>query len=229
MGLIRNELGGAGRSLRRTRALWEITSVNINGPPVIILGGYASVRQLYATAQLELEEAGCRSYIFEVGGKFTDSCERLADFLASTEFNGDERVTLVGHSLGGGIAAYMLLWETTRRFVKSVHLLGTPLFGTPIVPLERLIRMTAHVSRDTFVHYRRRFVQFSDYVTAYVGDNDGVAPREWCVVPESAMRVVELPNRVHLDFLNDPYVWQLVASAAHATIRGPVPSGTGPH
>jgi alpha-beta hydrolase superfamily lysophospholipase len=211
-----SELDGAQRSLRRTRAIREIKSANTNGKAIVLLGGYASIPNMYATAQLILEEEGCRPYIMDVSGRFDDACEKVAHFLESSEFYESEQVVLAGHSLGGGIAARLLIDPRMRRFIEHIYLLGTPLLGTPLKALARLVRFTAHVSSDTFVPHRTAFIDASERVTAYVGGRDGVAPRERCVIPQSRMRVVDLPYFTHLDFLNDPDLWRDIGQ----TVRG---------
>ncbi|WP_164720936.1 alpha/beta fold hydrolase [Streptomyces sp. W1SF4] len=108
-------------------------------PPVLLLHGFTDNRSVFVLLRRALGAGGRRRVETYNHSPFTRDLRRTARHLARRveelcERSGQERVDLVGHSLGGLVARYYVQRLGGDARVRTLVTLGTPHGGTRIAP-----------------------------------------------------------------------------------------------
>jgi pimeloyl-ACP methyl ester carboxylesterase len=109
-------------------------------PPVLLLHGLVDNRSVFVLLRRALSERGTRHLESLNYSPLTCDIRAAAELLARQveglcERTGQDRIDIVGHSLGGLIARYYVQRLGGDRRVRTVVTLGTPHSGTRVAPL----------------------------------------------------------------------------------------------
>jgi pimeloyl-ACP methyl ester carboxylesterase len=109
-------------------------------PPVVLLHGFIDNRSVFVLLRRALAQHGGRHIESLNYSPLTCDIRTAAELLGRRiedicERTGQERVDVVGHSLGGLIARYYVQRLGGDRHVRTLVTLGTPHGGTRVVPL----------------------------------------------------------------------------------------------
>ncbi|MFJ6719414.1 MULTISPECIES: triacylglycerol lipase [unclassified Streptomyces] len=128
-------------------------------PPVLLLHGFTDNRSVFVLLRRALAADGMRRVETYNYSPFTRDLRATAGHLARRveelcERSGQERIDLVGHSLGGLVARYYLQRLGGDARVRTLVTLGTPHSGTSVAPfmdahpLVRQMRPGSEVMRE---------------------------------------------------------------------------------
>lgn len=114
-------------------------------PRVVLLSGWSLTPGTVSLLARRLDADGFQAEVFPLEGLFGKlntlsvemSAERLLDHLRASQ-RPDERVAIIGHSLGGVIGRYLVSVLGGDRFVHTLITLASPHRGAPMARLARL-------------------------------------------------------------------------------------------
>lgn len=175
---------------------------------VLLLPGFCSPAEVMRPLGRRLERhLGCAARIVSLGsacGDIRDLAERA--HVALDELPAGAGVDVIGHSMGGLVAAYLLKCLDQGRRVHRVVTLGTPHRGLPIArighvlpgPIGRTLRQLRPGSSLLALLARLALPEGSELVSV-AGLADGLVPASATRVPDAAgQRNVELAAVDHL-------------------------------
>ncbi|MGW6687574.1 esterase/lipase family protein [Streptomyces sp. NPDC054961] len=125
-------------------------------PPVLLLHGFTDNRSVFVLLRRALEAGGRRQVETYNYSPFTldlrVTARRLAERVEELcERTGQERVDLVGHSLGGLIGRYYVQRLGGDARVRTLVTLGTPHSGTGVAPFMDAHPLVRQMRRDSEV------------------------------------------------------------------------------
>ncbi|MZD09395.1 alpha/beta fold hydrolase [Streptomyces sp. SID5785] len=205
-------------------------------PPVLLLHGFIDNRSVFVLLRRALSEHGTRHLESLNYSPLTSDVRAAAALLGRQveelcERTGQERIDIVGHSLGGLIARYYVQRLGGDRRVRTVVTLGTPHSGTRVAPfadahpIVRQMRPGSSVVeelREPAPGCRTRFVSFwSDLDQIMV-------PLETACVdhPDLIAENVRVTGIGHLALPVHPAVTAAVREALAADQAGGAATGT---
>lgn len=190
--------------------------------PILLLQGFgarAGGGAGLAHLGRELERAlGRKTVVIPGGGKGADlrerarGVERVLSHLAAEP--GFEYADVVGHSMGGLVATYLLKCIDGGRRVRSVLTLGTPHRGAPVARLLSLLfaglsRVMRQMSPGSgFVEELKWMPVPSDCrLVSIAGENDQVVPVRFTrLMPLPGHRNLQIPGAAHSRLVFSPSV-----------------------
>nr|WSX50207.1 alpha/beta fold hydrolase [Streptomyces sp. NBC_00974] len=124
-------------------------------PPVLLLHGFTDNRSVFVLLRRALEAGGRRVETYNYSPFTLDlrvTARHLADRVEELcERTGQERVDLVGHSLGGLIGRYYVQRLGGDARVRTLVTLGTPHSGTGVAPFMDAHPLVRQMRRDSEV------------------------------------------------------------------------------
>lgn len=183
-------------------------------PPVILVPGYGLNRGTFIFLAIYLRRRGWpwvwglnnRPHSASVETYVDRLAQRVQQVLAAT---GATRVDLVGHSMGGAIAALYIHERGGAEHVRRLVTLGTPWRGTAIHVLG-MRRQARDLAPDSSVIARIQHVEVP-ITGVWSPDDFIVIPVQNAVPPQG--RAVEIASTGHLQMLLSARVFRAVAAA----------------
>ena len=134
------------RNVLRFYHLWfgryhnDPTMIPAKCPPVILIGGWGNTPNTMSMLRNRLARDAFAPFIFSRGGLVKDfgcSVEELADALKDfiekiCKEQNASRVAIVGHSLGGLVARFLICRKGGSQLAHTVITLGAPHRGSPV-------------------------------------------------------------------------------------------------
>jgi triacylglycerol lipase len=134
------------RNVLRFYHLWlgryrnDPTTIPAGCPPVILIGGWGNTPNTMSILSDRLARDGFAPFVFSRGGLLKDfgcSVEEMAGALKNfieqiCKERNASRVAIIGHSLGGLVARFLICRKGGGRLVHTVITLGAPHRGSPV-------------------------------------------------------------------------------------------------
>jgi len=200
------------------------------GDTVLLIQGFFQTRQVMATLEERLRADGYRVVSFHMGGLLNNFNTRSIPTLASMidakvrrllERTGARDLHIIGHSMGGLVARYLVQTVGGAEYTRTVITLGTPHHGTGVAVLGAGLGLL-FVSRalwqlfplSPFVNElkRGRFPEQVRLVSVY-SRSDLICPWERSVLTPGDgedVRNVAVTRLGHMGLVEDPYVYGLI-------------------
>ncbi len=199
-------------------------------PPVILLHGFGTSSAVTTPLARHLRSATGRPVIrVPLGGRLPihlgDVRRSAARVLAEIERRAAQSefdyVDVVGHSLGGLVATYLLKALDRGRRVRRVITLGTPHRGTPVALFGALVlgffsrAIWQMIPGSPLLRELARLpVPSGSEVVAVASDADGLVPAVFALPPRTPrLRCAGISGLGHVEFLTSPLSFRLVQSA----------------
>ena len=200
------------------------------GETILLIQGFMQTRRVMETMEARLRADGYRVVSFHLGGLLnnfnTRGVPQLARMIDSKvrrlrERYGIERMHVIGHSMGGIVARYLVQRAGGDEYARTVITLGSPHHGTPTAAIGAGVGLLL-VSRALWQLFPmsplikelkdEAFPGACRLVSVYSA-HDIVCPwRSSVLTPRDGESVRNLLVRElgHMDLVEDPYVYGLV-------------------
>lgn len=199
-------------------------------PPIVLLHGFGASSRVLAPLARHLRRELRRPVVrMRLGGGLplhlgdvratARRVQRDLERLATR--SGVSYVDVVGHSLGGLVAAYHLKCLDQGRHVRRVVTLGTPHRGTPWALLGALVAgafsaaVWQMIPGSPLLRALARLpVPANSELIALESDSDGVVPSSFARLPQAPRHAnVHVLGLGHMDYLLSPAAFRFVAAA----------------
>ena len=200
------------------------------GETVLLIQGFFQTRNVMKTLEARLRADGYRVVSFDLGGLFGNFNTRGIHTLARMidgkirriqERYGIGRIHVIGHSMGGIIARYLVQMAGGSEYTRTVITLGSPHHGTPIAAVGAGLGLL-FVSRALWQMFPRSSLikDLRDgsmppdvrLVSVY-SQHDLICPWQYAVLtPRDGVDVrnVLVKGMGHMGLVEDPWVYGLI-------------------
>ncbi len=202
----------------------------LGGETVLLIQGFFQTRNVMKTLETRLRADGYRVVSFHLGGLLGNFNTRGIHTLARMidgkirrirERYGIGRIHIIGHSMGGIIARYLVQLEGGSEYTRTVITLGSPHHGTPIAAVGAGLGLL-FVSRALWQMFPRSSlirdlrdggVPSDVRLVSVYSHHDLICPWQYAVLtPRDGddVRNVLVKGLGHMGLVEDPWVYGLI-------------------